>query len=149
MPIAIALEIMKMNAIVMPTIASTKNRAPRSSCLKVSIIVLSGLLNGNYIDRVFANKFLQSAILELLPRLKLQQVQGKKVNEMSVTTEQVLAALAQVDDPVTRKKLVATPKTVQMTLEGGELSLNVALGYPINNGVEPLQKRIETILSPL
>ena len=68
---------------------------------------------------------------------------------MSVTTEQILAALAQVDDPVTRKKLVATPKTVQMTLDGADLSLNVALGYPINNGGEPLQKRIETILSPL
>lgn len=68
---------------------------------------------------------------------------------MSVTTEQILAALAQVDDPVTRKKLAATPKTVQMTLDGVDLTLNVALGYPINNGVDPLRKRIETILSPL
>lgn len=68
---------------------------------------------------------------------------------MSATPEQILAALAQVDDPVTRKKLVATPKTCEILLNGNDLTLNVALGYPLHNGQDALRKRVETILAPL
>lgn len=68
---------------------------------------------------------------------------------MSATPEQILAVLAQVDDPVTRKKLVATPKTCEILLNGNDLTLNVALGYPLHNGQDTLRKRVETILAPL
>ncbi len=68
---------------------------------------------------------------------------------MSSTPEQIRAVLAEVIDPETNKKLGAGLKDSEVQLNGSELSLTVALGYPLHNGLEPLRKLIETALQPL
>ena len=49
---------------------------------------------------------------------------------MSVTQEQVHAALKEVIDPNTGKDFVATKSARNIKLEGGSVSLEIELGYP-------------------
>ncbi len=69
---------------------------------------------------------------------------------MSTNTEQVGAALAEVIDPITNKKLGAPLiKDSVLRLTENDLNLTLALGYPLYNGNPQLQQRIETALAPL
>jgi len=69
---------------------------------------------------------------------------------MSFTTEQIGAVLADVVDPATNRKLgLAAIKNSVMRLDGSDLSLTVALGYPLYNGGDALRKQLETALAPL
>lgn len=68
---------------------------------------------------------------------------------MSVNPEQILAALCEVIDPNTQKKLALTEKSCDIRLEGGAASITVPLGYPSHNGHPELRKRIETALAAL
>src|SRR5690606_32600562 len=70
--------------------------------------------------------------------------------EMNPNPEEIRAALAEVVDPNTQKKLgKAAAEKSEVQLDGTQLSLTVALGYPLHNGQAELQKRIETALKPL
>lgn len=68
---------------------------------------------------------------------------------MSSKPDDVLAALAAVIDPDTNKKLDVTAKNSNLKLDGAQVSLTVALGYPLHNGQIELRKRIETALQAL
>jgi len=78
----------------------------------------------------------------------------KKVNHRNgtgnVNLEQIMAALAQVDDPVTHKKLLVTPKTCTITCDDQNLVLlTIALDYPLYHGQALLRKRVEAALDAL
>jgi len=68
---------------------------------------------------------------------------------MSSKSEEILAALSEVTDPDTNKKLGIAAGSSEMTLNGTRLHLTVALGYPLHNGQDELRKRIETAVQPL
>lgn len=68
---------------------------------------------------------------------------------MSSKPDDVLAALAAVIDPDTNKKLDITAKNSNLKLDGAQVSLTVALGYPLHNGQIELRKRIEMALQGL
>jgi ATP-binding protein involved in chromosome partitioning len=68
---------------------------------------------------------------------------------MSINPDQIFAVLSKVIDPYTKKTLVATPKTCEVSFKGADLYLTVTLGYPSHNGYIDLRKRIETALEPL
>lgn len=68
---------------------------------------------------------------------------------MSTTVEQISSVLTEVVDPNTNKKLGVAVKNSELQLNGRDLSLTVALGYPLHNGQDALRKLIETALEPL
>src|SRR3546814_1720430 len=68
---------------------------------------------------------------------------------MSLNSEQILAALSEVTDPGTKKKLALTAKNCEIKLNGTDVDVTVPLGYPSHNGQAELQKRIETALAAL
>ncbi|MEO7495575.1 MAG: iron-sulfur cluster assembly protein, partial [Massilia sp.] len=49
---------------------------------------------------------------------------------MSITTEDVKAALTAVIDPNTQKDLVSSKTVKNIKVEGGDIALDVELGYP-------------------
>src|SRR5438270_240566 len=61
---------------------------------------------------------------------------------MSVTQEQVHAALKEVIDPNTGKDFVATKSARNIKLEGGSVSLEIELGYPAKTQLDPIRKLI-------
>src|SRR2546423_3621290 len=61
---------------------------------------------------------------------------------MSVTQEQVHAALKEVIDPNTGKDFVATKSARNIKLEGGSVSLEIELGYPAKTQLAPIRKLI-------
>ena len=67
---------------------------------------------------------------------------------MSISLEQIRAALAPVIDPATGKNMGITAKN-EMQLKGSDLDLTVTVGYPLHNQQDSLKKPIETALSPL
>ncbi|TFL15270.1 iron-sulfur cluster carrier protein ApbC [Pusillimonas caeni] len=69
---------------------------------------------------------------------------------MSPTSERVSAALAEVVDPATKRKLgPATIKNSTVQLDGSNLSLTVALDYPLYNDPAELRKQLETAVEAL
>jgi len=66
---------------------------------------------------------------------------------MSSNPDQIIAALSEVIDPNTKKKLAVTSKNCDIQLEGMDATVTVPLGYPSHNGHAELQKRIETALA--
>jgi ATP-binding protein involved in chromosome partitioning len=58
---------------------------------------------------------------------------------MSTTIEAVKAALAQVIDPNTGKDLVASKSAKNIKVEGGEVSVDVELGYPARSQFAPIR----------
>lgn len=75
--------------------------------------------------------------------MKFFFTRGKK---MSITPEQLRTALAEVIDPNTNKKLGPILKNCELQLDGTSLTLTLALGYPLHNGLDVLKQRIETAL---
>src|SRR5256886_276461 len=61
---------------------------------------------------------------------------------MSVTQEQVHAALKEVIDPNTGKDFVATKSARNIKREGGSVSLETELGYPAKTQLDPIRKLI-------
>ena len=68
---------------------------------------------------------------------------------MSVTVEQVQAALQAIVDPNTGKDLMSTKSARNIVVDGGVVSLEVELGYPAKTQVEPMRKLVEAGLSQL
>lgn len=69
---------------------------------------------------------------------------------MSFSSDQVNAALAEVVDPLTGSKLgLPAIRNSSVQIEGSDVDLTVALGYPLHNDNPELGKRIETALQSL
>lgn len=68
---------------------------------------------------------------------------------MSVNNEQVLAALANVIDPNTHKKLEVSEETCKLQLQGTELTLSLTLSYPLYDPDGVLKQRIQEQMDAL
>lgn len=68
---------------------------------------------------------------------------------MSVTVEQVNEALKGIVDPNTRKDLVAGREARNVRVEGGEVAVDVELGYPARSQVEPIRRQVVAALRAL
>lgn len=58
---------------------------------------------------------------------------------MSITTEDIKAALSQVIDPNTGKDLVSSKSVKNIKIEGADVSLDVELGYPAKSQLEGIR----------
>ncbi len=68
---------------------------------------------------------------------------------MSVTLEQVQAALQSIVDPNTGRDLHTSKSARNIKVEGGSVSLEVELGYPAKTQIEPMRKIVEAALSKI
>lgn len=68
---------------------------------------------------------------------------------MSVTQEQVKAALSLVVDPNTEKDLIASKAIKNIQIEGSKLSVDVELGYPAKSQFALIQSLVSSALSAL
>jgi ATP-binding protein involved in chromosome partitioning len=68
---------------------------------------------------------------------------------MSVTVEQVNEALKGIVDPNTRKDLVASRSARNVRVDGGEVSVDVELGYPARSQIEPIRREVVAALRAL
>src|SRR5450830_591378 len=67
---------------------------------------------------------------------------------MSITVEDVKAALSQVVDPNTAKDFIATKSVRNLKIENGEIALEIELGYPANSQIEPIRASVLAALQP-
>ncbi|GGB82212.1 iron-sulfur cluster carrier protein ApbC [Pseudoduganella buxea] len=67
---------------------------------------------------------------------------------MSITVEDVKAALSQVVDPNTTKDFVTTKSVRNLKIENGEIALEIELGYPANSQIEPIRASVLAALQP-
>jgi ATP-binding protein involved in chromosome partitioning len=56
---------------------------------------------------------------------------------MAITVEQATEALKRVIDPNTGKDLVSTRSARNVRVDGGDVSVDVELGYPAASQIEP------------
>jgi ATP-binding protein involved in chromosome partitioning len=68
---------------------------------------------------------------------------------MSTTAEDVKAALSKVIDPNTGKDFVSTKSVRNLKVEGGDISLDIELGYPARSQVDMLRSAVLAALQPL
>ncbi|WP_343584635.1 iron-sulfur cluster carrier protein ApbC [Herbaspirillum sp.] len=68
---------------------------------------------------------------------------------MSITVEQVKAALLQVIDPNTGRDLISGKEAKNIRVEGGRVLLDVELGYPAKSQVEPIRQLVADALGKL
>ena len=68
---------------------------------------------------------------------------------MSVTVEQVNEALKAIVDPNTQKDLVASREARNVRVEGGEVAVDVELGYPARSQIEPIRQQVVAALRAL
>ncbi len=68
---------------------------------------------------------------------------------MSITVEDVKAALAKVTDPNTNKDLIATKSVKNVKVEGTDVSLDVELGYPAKSQFEMIRAAVVAAISAL
>ena len=61
---------------------------------------------------------------------------------MSITTETVKAALAQVIDPNTGKDLVSGKSAKNIKVEGADVTLDIELGYPAKSQIDGIRKSV-------
>lgn len=61
---------------------------------------------------------------------------------LSVTIEQITEALRGVVDPNTERDLVSSKSVRNIRVDGGEVSLDVELGYPAKSQFEPIRKLV-------
>lgn len=61
---------------------------------------------------------------------------------MTVTVEQVNAALAGVVDPNTGKDLVSSKSARNVRVDGGHVSVDVELGYPAKSQLDPIRRAV-------
>ena len=61
---------------------------------------------------------------------------------MSITQEQVHNALKEAVDPNTGKDFFATKSARNIRVEGGNVALEIELGYPAKTQLEPIRKLI-------
>ncbi|HLS55601.1 MAG TPA: iron-sulfur cluster carrier protein ApbC [Zeimonas sp.] len=68
---------------------------------------------------------------------------------MSVTVEQVNDALKGIVDPNTQKDLIAGRSARNVRVEGGEVAVDVELGYPARSQIEPIRRQVVAALRAL
>ena len=68
---------------------------------------------------------------------------------MSVTVEQVNEALKGIVDPNTRKDLVASRSARNVRVDGGEVSVDIELGYPARSQIESIRREAVAALRAL
>ncbi len=68
---------------------------------------------------------------------------------MSVTVEQVNEALKGIVDPNTQKDLVAGRSARNVRVEGGEVAVDIELGYPARSQIEPIRRQVVAALRAL
>ena len=61
---------------------------------------------------------------------------------MSITQEQVHAVLKEALDPNTGKDFFTTKSARNVRVEGGNVSLEIELGYPAKTQIEPIRKLV-------
>ena len=61
---------------------------------------------------------------------------------MSITKEQVEAALKAVIDPNTGRDFVATKSARNIRIEGADIALDIELGYPAKSQIDPLRREV-------
>lgn len=61
---------------------------------------------------------------------------------MAITEQQVQAALKEIIDPNTGKDYVAGKEARNIKIDGGNVSLDILLGYPAKTQVEPIRKQV-------
>ena len=61
---------------------------------------------------------------------------------MSLTVEQVNEALAQVIDPNTDKDLLSSRSARNVRVDGGDVSVDVELGYPARSQIDPIRRAV-------
>ncbi|GGY06619.1 iron-sulfur cluster carrier protein ApbC [Massilia dura] len=66
---------------------------------------------------------------------------------MSITVEDVKAALSKVVDPNTTKDFIATKSVRNLKVENGQISLEIELGYPANSQIEPIRASVLAALA--
>jgi len=68
---------------------------------------------------------------------------------MSTTAEDVKAALSKVIDPNTGKDFVSTKSVRNLKVEGGDISLDIELGYPARSQIDMQRSAVLAALQPL
>ncbi|MCD6735042.1 MAG: iron-sulfur cluster carrier protein ApbC [Burkholderiaceae bacterium] len=68
---------------------------------------------------------------------------------MSMTVEQVNEALKAIVDPNTQKDLVASREVRNVRVEGGEVAVDVELGYPARSQIETIRRQVVAALRAL
>ncbi|WDZ97685.1 iron-sulfur cluster carrier protein ApbC [Herbaspirillum sp. WKF16] len=68
---------------------------------------------------------------------------------MSITVEEIKAALLQVIDPNTGRDLISGKEARNIRVEGGRVLLDVELGYPAKSQVEPIRGLVAEALGKL
>ncbi len=68
---------------------------------------------------------------------------------MSITAEDVKAALAQVIDPNTQKDFVSSKTVRNLKVDGGDISLDIELGYPAKSQIDLIRKSVLAALRVL
>jgi ATP-binding protein involved in chromosome partitioning len=61
---------------------------------------------------------------------------------MSITVEDVKAALSKVVDPNTTKDFIATKSVRNLKVENGQIGLDIELGYPAKSQIEPIRASV-------
>jgi ATP-binding protein involved in chromosome partitioning len=61
---------------------------------------------------------------------------------MAITEQQVQAALKEIIDPNTGKDYVTGKEARNIKIDGGNVSLDILLGYPAKTQVEPIRKQV-------
>lgn len=68
---------------------------------------------------------------------------------MSITAEDVKAALAHVIDPNTQKDFVSSKTVRNLKVDGGDISLDIELGYPAKSQIDLIRKSVLAALRVL
>ena len=68
---------------------------------------------------------------------------------MSITVDDVKSALSKVIDPNTNKDFVSSKSVRNLKVEGGEISLDIELGYPAKSQIEAIRANVLAALQPL
>lgn len=68
---------------------------------------------------------------------------------MSITVEDVKAALTQVIDPNTHKDFVSSKTVKNLKVDGGDISLDIELGYPARSQIDLIRKSVLAALRVL
>ena len=86
-----------------------------------------------------------AALLERSDLLELEVEAGDE----SAAVEQVNEALKGIVDPNTQKDLVASREARNVRVEGGEVAVDVELGYPARSQIEPIRREVVAALRAL
>ncbi len=68
---------------------------------------------------------------------------------MAITEQQIQAALQEITDPNTGKDYVAGKAAKNIRIEGNDVSLDIALGYPAKTQLEPIREQVTAKLKAL